>query len=848
MSNSQVTTLATGTNVMISVKIDPSDILFGWWVRVTSKYDYGYGKGQGVGDYPWIVEIIDHTAIFDTSYSVVKTYKPGLYVAELNLMRVGPVDFSTFELVSGGGGVAGLASISIPSTATVAVGATKTLLVGCKNTSGSAMTCPVLTWGFGTSGYVTISSSGVITGIAPGTVLVNCWDTVTGIASNISTVTVTGVAPPIGIPKATIFNWCWKVGLASGTCNIPREAGAIPAGSAVVIQADIANSGYAGKVRGVIKVDGSQILSQDNPSLDTFPTGPLWSIRTTYTMPNKNVNLSVEAYIWNGSAWVLSDSKTDIISISAPACSNVSIDPFTALVDPKDMATYKVTMTATVTPTGSSFPVIFKSGSGTVLGTCNSVVGTGKCTFVWDYNTMKSSSSDTTFADGTSGYYVTAVVGAAGTVSSCTSTQSTIVVGKLIKQWTLTVIAHNASTGAAVPDATVSVATSGGPSQSKNTDSTGKVSFVVDEGTVGITITKGGYNNFTTAEYVFSDKTFTYSFVPTPVVPTTGGVQFVSVPSGADIYLDSGGTSSGKTPLTVNGISPGTHNFTLKLTGYNNSTGTVLIQSGSIAQVYASMPILTPTTGSLNITSHPVMGAEVYIDGTDYHVTTSGATLITDIPPGSHQYTLKLTGYKDSTGTFGVNAGLTTFIDAEMVPLLTIGTVEITSTPSGAEVYIDGTDMSKSTPASIMNLEPGAHTYKLKLSGYIDGLGNFDITAGKITLVDVILRAVTPTTGTLSITSDPPNAKVIIDGTDVGKVTPAIVKDLTAESHTYLLKLAGYKDFGGVVTITAGWTKAVTATLEQIEGGATTGGGIGAGTALLAVGALAAVAIIASKE
>jgi hypothetical protein len=650
-----------------------------------------------------------------------------------------------------------------------------------------------------------------------------------------------GVIPPTaGIPKAAVFNWCWKVGMATGSCNMPRDSGAVTPGSAVVIQADIANSGYVGKVRCVLKIDGSQILSQDNGALDTFPTGPLWSVRTTYTMPNKNVTLSAEAYSWDGSTWVLTDSKTDIISTSGAGCGNVALDPVSALVDLADTKTYQITMTATVTPFGTggaSFPVMFKSGSGTVLGNCNTDKVTGKCTFVWDYNTIKSSggSPDITFSDGTSGYYVTAVVGTPGTVGACTSTKTTIVIGKLIKQWTLSVSVKDANTGSLVSGANVTVATAGGPSQSKVTNGTGggssgggTATFIVDEGTVGITITKTGYNNYTNSEYVFMDKTVTYSFVPTPAVPTTGSAQFVSVPSGAAIYLDDNTKSIGVTPRTVDGISAGDHKFTLKLAGYNDSSGNVTVQSGSLAYAYMSMTVLTPTTGSLNITSHPVMGAEVYIDGTDYKVTSSGATLITDIPPGTHKYTLKMTGYKDSTSTFGINAGLTTFIDAEMVPLLTTGSVEIKSTPSGAQVNVDGNDTSKATPASVMNLEPGGHSYKLVLVGYQDGTGGFNINAGEVTTVDVILKAVTPTTGTLTITSDPPNAKVILDGDDIGKVTPAIVKDLTAEKHTYLLKLEGYKDAGAVFTIVEGFTKTINVSLEQITGG-TGGDGAGAG-------------------
>lgn len=101
MSNSHVTTSVSGNNVTIRVTIGSGETL-DWWIRVTSKYDYGYGKGQGVGDYPWIVEIIDGTT---QTYLATKTYKPGLYVAELNIMGIGPVDFSTFEL---GGAVTGL--------------------------------------------------------------------------------------------------------------------------------------------------------------------------------------------------------------------------------------------------------------------------------------------------------------------------------------------------------------------------------------------------------------------------------------------------------------------------------------------------------------------------------------------------------------------------------------------------------------------------------------------------------------------------------------------------------------------------------------------------------------------
>jgi hypothetical protein len=307
----------------------------------------------------------------------------------------------------------------------------------------------------------------------------------------------------------------------------------------------------------------------------------------------------------------------------------------------------------------------------------------------------------------------------------------------------------------------------------------------------------------------------------------------------ASIYVDDVDTGL-KTPKTISNISSGDHKFTFKLGGYNDSSGTVTVVGGSTVQAYLSMTPLTPTAGALNITSHPVMGAEVFVDEVDQKTTSSGATVIHNIPPGTHSYRLSMTGYADSTDKFLVTAGTTTFVDALLIPLLTIGTVEISSTPAGAKIYVDDVDTYKGTPASIMNLDVGNHTYKLTLSGYQDGSGIFSVDPGKVTPVDVVLKKATPTTGTLSIASDPPNAKVIIDDNEVGKVTPAIVRDLTADNHTYLLQLAGYKDFGGVVAITAGWTKSINVNLE-LTVVPTAGAGTSIGEVLAAGAALAII-------
>ena len=74
-----------------------------------------------------------------------------------------------------------------------------------------------------------------------------------------------------------------------------------------------------------------------------------------------------------------------------------------------------------------------------------------------------------------------------------------------------------------------------------------------------------------------------------------------------------------------------------------------------------------------------------------------------------------------------------------MTVLLGIGTLEISSTPAGARVFIDGADALKATPATITNLSSGDYTYKLVLSGYKDATGTVTIEPGKTTTLSVSL-------------------------------------------------------------------------------------------------------------
>lgn len=528
-------------------------------------------------------------------------------------------------------------------------------------------------------------------------------------------------------PKAQIFNWCWgETGKLGGSCPMPTSLPPVKAGTVIDIKADIVNTGATGSVMVIYKIDGLALFTETNVSLVGYPSGGMWSPTfTKYTMPNKNVTLVIESYNWDGTKWNLGQTKTQSISTISPGCAGIDLTPFAASIKTGE----KVDMTTSVSPGNIPFIVTFKDRGGATLGTCRTsgtgqATGSSTCMFTWD--------SSASYAGKTGTYYIKAYA------DSCMSTESAIVVDAPIYQYNFSIYVQDFVTNSPLSGATVLVATTEGASQSKITDTNGLALFRMDSGTISISISKNQYNTYNTVESLYNDISKTYSITPIPPKPTIGDVQFVSVPSGAEIFID-GKTTSQKTPMTVTGIPAGDHNWILKLTGYNDSSSKVTVPSGGLIQVYTTLTTVTPTSGSLNITSRP-MGGEVWIDDADMKQTTSGMTIITDIPPGSHSYKIILAGFQDATGKFDIKVGQTTYLDIELIPLTTIGTLEITSEPSGARVFVDDKDTQRNTPATIASIVEGDHRYKTILSGYKDISGVVTIISGQTEKVHLILE------------------------------------------------------------------------------------------------------------
>ena len=169
-------------------------------------------------------------------------------------------------------------------------------------------------------------------------------------------------------------------------------------------------------------------------------------------------------------------------------------------------------------------------------------------------------------------------------------------------------------------------------------------------------------------------------------------------------------------------------------------------------------------------------------------------------------------------------------------PTPAFGSIAVTSEPSGATVYLDNA-IKGITPVTLDSVPNGEHTVLLRLDGYSDFteettvmgdqpavsavLNPKSATISPTTISSSVVPSVSGTaatgttmipqttamasTGTLSVTTEPPGAIVYIDGEMKG-ITPATIPGLTAGTHTIRLILDGYEDFTTTTEIPAGTT------------------------------------------
>jgi hypothetical protein len=243
-------------------------------------------------------------------------------------------------------------------------------------------------------------------------------------------------------------------------------------------------------------------------------------------------------------------------------------------------------------------------------------------------------------------------------------------------------------------------------------------------------------------------------------------------------------------------------------------------------------PVAAPTAipGQLTINSTPE-GAEVHIDGRSDPSWVTPFNL-PGLAPGQHSVIITRAGYSTETRSIDVASGSKSFLVVQLAQLSAM--VAASSEPAGAQLFIDGKDTGRVTPAQIAVDKPGPHTFLVRKQGYLEETITANLQAGQIFHFAPSLKALGSTDdikiggkfkklfgggdtagmGSISIKTQPKGAQVAINNRIMDKFSPL---DLYLNPGTYVVDItvSGYKRVHRVIEVQKGGKVAMDEVLER---------------------------------
>ncbi len=211
-----------------------------------------------------------------------------------------------------------------------------------------------------------------------------------------------------------------------------------------------------------------------------------------------------------------------------------------------------------------------------------------------------------------------------------------------------------------------------------------------------------------------------------------GALQVNSTTKGAQIWLNGENTDE-VTDHLFDPLATGSYRVKLVKEGYFDWEDTVEVVAGQTTTVNATLI----QWGNLQVNSIP-QGAEIWLNGSNTGQLTDH--LFERLVPGSYVVRPVLAGYFDWVDTVEVVGGQTATIDAVLSSAT--GALQVNSTPTGAEIWLDGSNTGQLTNHLFEDVSPGSHIVKLTKEGYKDWVDTVEVVAGETTTIDATLEEI----------------------------------------------------------------------------------------------------------
>jgi hypothetical protein len=256
-----------------------------------------------------------------------------------------------------------------------------------------------------------------------------------------------------------------------------------------------------------------------------------------------------------------------------------------------------------------------------------------------------------------------------------------------------------------------------------------------------------------------------------------------STPPGAWVFLDDTRHKE-PTPTEIENVTAGEkHEIRVQKRGYKPWVRTVEPQDDKPLPLQATLARLLTT---IVVKSTPP-GAWVFLDDMRHKEPTP--TVIEKVPVGGRcEIRVQKRGYKPWVRTVEPESGEPLPVEATLERLA--GTIVVKSTPPGASVFLDGKEVSGSTPIEFPNVSADeTHKIQVKKKGYETEVQTITLKANERRELRVVLKQ--PLSGEIRISSIPPGAEIYLNGTYM-RDTPTRLSGLSQGNYTVRLEKEGY--------------------------------------------------------
>ena len=222
----------------------------------------------------------------------------------------------------------------------------------------------------------------------------------------------------------------------------------------------------------------------------------------------------------------------------------------------------------------------------------------------------------------------------------------------------------------------------------------------------------------------------------------SGVLKIVSEPSGAEVSVN--GIVRGRTPVLVTDVPKGRATVKLSLSGFKDEViSDLLIGAGdrqTVSRIMEGLP------GTLSLTSVPD-GARFYVDG-EYRG--RSPLVLSGLQPREYEVRAEMDGFGTETRKVGVMNGATPRVEFRMSNVM--GRLEVKSSPSGAQVLLDGRIVGTTTASDpdaefsdklmVENILEGEHVLVVRKDGYAEQTRHPRIQSGKTSRMNVRMKRV----------------------------------------------------------------------------------------------------------